>query len=255
MFGDGLSQSQITTRVARRQLLRLYPAVYAVGHTELPAAGRPLAAAWSAGTRGLLFDVAAAQLHGVRESDAAVWDVALPQSKRWTAPPGIRAHAVATLRPEDVTILDGVPVTTLARTVVDLAARHPTRVVEKVLDEMVVLQRYAQRALDALLARPYLRGTRQLREILKRHTPGTTITRTELEELLLELSASASADPRPTPGSPGSTWTPGGRARASSSSSTRRAFTPTDARSSATARRATTSSTRATCCCASPGAS
>ncbi|MBA2348558.1 MAG: type IV toxin-antitoxin system AbiEi family antitoxin domain-containing protein [Solirubrobacterales bacterium] len=187
LLASGLTPGQIVRRTRRGQLHVLYRGVYAVGHRELPRRGRALAAAWSAGPRGLLFDVAAAALHGVRESSAARWDIALPQERRWTGQRGIRAHAVSTLLPEDITTVDGVPVTTLPRTVVDLAARHPARTVEKVLNEMVALDVYDQRALDTLLDRPYLRGTKQLRAILGRQQAGTTVTKSELEELLIAL--------------------------------------------------------------------
>lgn len=180
LLASGLAPGQIIRRTRRGQLHVLYRGVYAVGHRELPRNGRALAAAWSAGPRGVLFDVAAAALHGVRESNTARWDIALPQRTAWTGQAGIRPHAVTTLLPEDITVVDGVPVTTLPRTVVDLAARHPARTVEKVLNEMVATDLYDQRPLDALLARPYLRGVKQLRAILGRQQAGTTITKSEL---------------------------------------------------------------------------
>ena len=37
------------------------------------------------------------------------------------APPGVRIHRVPSLHPDDVTVLDGIPVTTPSRTLVDLA--------------------------------------------------------------------------------------------------------------------------------------
>lgn len=213
MRADRISDTQIKLRLKRKQLHRLYVGVYAVGHRDLTRTGRALAAAWSAGPRGVLFDVAAAAQHGVRESNAARWDVARPQRNPWTGQAGIRPHAVSTLLPEDITAVDGVPVTTLSRTVVDLAARHPARTVEKVLNEMVAQQRYDRRALDAQLERRYLRGTRQLRAILAGQQAGTTVTKSELEELLV-LLCDTHGIPRPqmnawwpawksTPGGPG----------------------------------------------------
>jgi predicted transcriptional regulator of viral defense system len=196
LLARGVSGPQIRVRIGRQQLLPLYRGVYAVGHTELPSTGLALAAAWSAGPRGALCDVAAAERHGVRESNAAKWDVILPQRSLWRPQAGIRAHASATLRPEDVAVVDGVPVTTLARTVVDLAARHPARMVEKVLDELVVQQRYDHAALTTMLERPYLRGRTELRAILAAHEPGSTVTRSMLEERFLAL-CTAHALPRP----------------------------------------------------------
>ncbi len=47
--------------------------------------------------------------------------------------PGIRVHRVSTLRPEDVTVYDGIPVTTVARTLYDLARTAPAHEVESAL--------------------------------------------------------------------------------------------------------------------------
>ncbi len=184
---DGVSDTQIKLRLKRRLLLRLSTGVYAVGHRDLPRHGRAPAACLSAGPRAVLFDVAAASLLGVRESNSARWDIARPQASAWKGQPGIRPHANSTFLPEDITAVDGVPVTTVARTVVDLAARHPPRTVEKVLGEMIARDLYDQRALDAVLARPYLRGAKQLEHILGRQQAGTTVAKSELEELLLAL--------------------------------------------------------------------
>ena len=187
LLGAGLSARQVGHRLDRRRLHALYRGVYAVGHTRLGRSGRLLAAAWSAGPRGSLCDVAAASVHDLRRSNAARIDVILPQRAAWHGQAGIRAHASHTLRREDCMTVDGIPVTTIARTVVDLAAHHPPRLVERVLDEMVALEVYDQRSLDEQLGRLYVRGTRALAAILASHTPGTTVTRSELEELLLTL--------------------------------------------------------------------
>lgn len=183
----GLSSDQIGLRLARSRLLPLFRGVYAPGHAQLRLRGTLLAAVWSAGDDALLCDVAAAQLHELRASSAARVDVLRPRRAPWTPQAGVRAHITTTLRPEDRTEVDGIPVTTVARTVVDLAAGHPPRLVERVLDEMVALGIYDQRALDEQMARPFLRGARQLRALQGRHAAGSTVTKSALEELLVAL--------------------------------------------------------------------
>ena len=144
----------------------------------------------------MLFEASAAGLHDVRRSGVSAIHVVRPGRSPWRAPAGVRAYVSTTLRPQDCTTIDGIRVTTLARTVVDLAARRPPRVVERVLDEMVTLGVYDQRALDEQLERPFTRGTRQLAEILATHQAGSTGTKSELEELFLTVCA-AHGLPRP----------------------------------------------------------
>ncbi|MCW3010098.1 MAG: hypothetical protein JWO90_502 [Solirubrobacterales bacterium] len=192
----GLTSRRIALRLEHGLLVPLFRGVYAFGHAQLRGRGHLLAATWSGGSDAKLCDLAAAHLHDLRSSSAARVDVLRPRRAPWTPQPGVRAHISTTLRPQDVVVVDGIPVTSIARTVVDLAARHPARLVERVLDEMVALRVYDQMALDEQLRRPYVRGTRQLGAILRAHVPGTTATKLELEELLLGV-CDAHGLPRP----------------------------------------------------------
>jgi very-short-patch-repair endonuclease len=83
---------------------------------------------------------------------------------------GIRVHNVRTLHPEDVTVIDGIPVTSLHRTLLDHAeTTHPA-------DFARAFQRYDRsdrldtRAIDAVIARnPGRRGAKTLRKALDRY--------------------------------------------------------------------------------------
>jgi very-short-patch-repair endonuclease len=88
-------------------------------------------------------------------------------------------------------------VTTPARTILDLAATLQTRPLERLLDQAENARLTDVAALDALArAHPGHRGASKLREALDTHTPGTTLTRSELEERFLELCR-AHGLPRP----------------------------------------------------------
>jgi hypothetical protein len=54
--------------------------------------------------------------------------------------PGIRIHRCPSVRPDETTIHDGIPVTTTARTLLDLAATLPRRQLERALDQAEILQ-------------------------------------------------------------------------------------------------------------------
>ena len=65
--------------------------------------------------------------------------------------PGIDLHCVRRLDPRDVTALGGIPITTVARTLVDLCAVVPPRMVEKALEQSYVLQLIAPGAIEEAL--------------------------------------------------------------------------------------------------------
>ena len=99
---------------------------------------------------------------------------------------GIRLHRPRSLRPGDLTEHRGIPVTAVARTLIDLAAVLGDRSLERALDEAEYLKLLDRRDLDAALEHG-VRGATILRRILSRHEPGTTRTRSPLEEAFLLL--------------------------------------------------------------------
>jgi hypothetical protein len=110
--------------------------------------------------------------------------------KRWRVP-GVVVHP-APLHGERVRRY-GIVVTTPARTVVDLAdVVRRRRILERAIDEAEYLK------LDwrGAAPRPGRRGSGLLASVLAVHTPGSTRTRSELEEMFLALCDS-SGFPRP----------------------------------------------------------
>jgi very-short-patch-repair endonuclease len=128
-------------------------------------------------------------------SAAELWQLLPPGDKwpevtvdRWRRPhSGIRWHSTA-LREDEVTVVRGIPVTTVPRTLLDLAAVLDRRRVERAVNEAEV-RRYADPlSLPALLARhPRRRGTAALRSILGVGGIGAMVTRSELEERFLRF--------------------------------------------------------------------
>jgi very-short-patch-repair endonuclease len=96
-------------------------------------------------------------------------------------------HRVHPLPPDEVTRLREIPITTPARTLLDLAATLPARELEQAIALGERMYRGTQRRLVALVARyPRRAGTPRLRELLdgSRHP---ALSRSEAEERLLEL--------------------------------------------------------------------
>jgi hypothetical protein len=109
---------------------------------------------------------------------------------------GIQVHQ-AHLPADEITVHHGIPITTLTRTLFDLAAVLPERQLERALNEAEVLRRWDELSLDRLLQRyPRRKGTRAIRAVLHKRRQGATVTRSELEEQFLALVDSGGL-PRP----------------------------------------------------------
>jgi hypothetical protein len=77
----------------------------------------------------------------------------------------------------------------------DLAAALSGRALERLLDQAEITRLADVRSLDALArAHPGHRGARKLHNALHRHTAGTTLTRSDLEERFLALCDGAGID-------------------------------------------------------------
>jgi len=195
LLDAGLTSRMVQTRVARGQLLSLHRGVYAVGHAQLRPEGRWLAAVLATGPSAALSHRSAAALHGIRDSDA----LDLTTTRR-VAVRGVVIHRTTRLDVQDVTTLRGVRVTTIERTLVDLAAVLPATKVAKLLRETDRLGRLNAAVLHAALQRTNGRGgagRRALRAALEEHRRhATSLTLSELEDRFLSL-LDANDLPRP----------------------------------------------------------
>jgi hypothetical protein len=183
----GLSKSTIGDRVRAGRLHPVHRGVYAVGHGVLGIRGRWLAAVLACGPTAVLSHASAAALWELRGTAAAKIDVTV-RTAGGRSRPALRIHRPRTLHDEELTTRHGIPVTTPARTLLDLAATLTRRQLERALDQAEVLELLDARSLDAVArAHPNHHGTTSLSAALQAHHPGTTLTRSELEEAMLAL--------------------------------------------------------------------
>ncbi len=146
-----------------------------------------MAAALAAGPGALISHYPAAVLWELRPPREGPVDVTIPDRKARTRP-GIRTHR-ATLHPQDITRRHGIPVTSAARTVLDLAATHPLSDVERAVNEAHVQHRVSTHSLNEQFSRyPHHRGRTALHEA-QRIEPHHT--RSEAERLAVELIRAA----------------------------------------------------------------
>src|SRR5436190_1133161 len=116
----GFGEGAIKYRLKTGRLHRLYPGVYAVGHTVIGLKGRWMAAVLACGTGALLSHRSAGALLELRPSSRRSIDVTTPLRGR-SGHAGITLHRVRRLDPEDRAIHDAIPVTSVARALLDYA--------------------------------------------------------------------------------------------------------------------------------------
>ena len=116
------------------------------------------------------------------------YDVTTPHSKR--SRKTIRAHA-ARLHPEDRTVHDGIPITSVERTILDLAATLTKDQITYLIEEADRRQRLDINGLDRVIARRRrAAGVARLNAVLATYR-GTADTRSKLERQFRRLIAKA----------------------------------------------------------------
>lgn len=177
----GLTPKAIEVRLAARRLVRLHGGVYAVGHGSLTRQGEWLAAVLAAGPGAVLSHRGAAALHGLLPERGRRVDVT--SARRCATTNWIEPHRVKALPAVDVTHRDRIPVTTVARTLVDLAGVVEAGELERAVNEADVLRALDVREVVAALARTHGRrgpGHAALRAVLAVHH-GPVLLRSEQE--------------------------------------------------------------------------
>lgn len=190
LLGVGFSPAAVQRAVRAGRLHPRHRGVYAVGHPALSVEGRWLAAVLACGPGAVLSHRSAAALWDLRPSSRTTIEVTAPVHR--TSPAGVALRRTARLDPAEVTVRSGIPVTTVSRTLADLAAVVRTRDLERTLERAE-----AQQVLDVVtLLRSVAsrRGAVAVRRLLAAWEPART--RSELEVALLRL-VQRSGLPRP----------------------------------------------------------
>ena len=103
--------------------------------------------------------------------------------------PGV--HNVRRLHPDDRGILDRIPVTSVARTLIDIAEVVPPRQLARAIDEAERLGFFDLRAVELCKRSNGRRGVRALKEAIRRYRPAAPVTRSGLERRLVEICDAA----------------------------------------------------------------
>ncbi|MGH2914151.1 MAG: type IV toxin-antitoxin system AbiEi family antitoxin domain-containing protein [Solirubrobacteraceae bacterium] len=189
----GLTASAVHKRAAEGRLHRVHRGVYSLAPPKLLSwRGRYMAAVLAAGPGAVVSHGEAAALHGLCATSGRFGVAVTVPGCTARRRRGIEIHRSMTLTAADVTTVDGIPCTTVARTLLHLAAVVAQRQLERALDQAEVMRALDLRALDNQLARnPRAVGAAPLRAALALHRPDDAPAESELEAAFLDLCRAA----------------------------------------------------------------
>ena len=177
----GVGSRAIDHRLKCGRLHPLHRGVYTVGHRMITQRGRWMAAVLASGSGAVLSHRSAAALWGIRPTGRTSVELTTP--RRLHTRPGLHLHR-AVLPADEMTVHEGIPTSTPARTLLDLAAVVHGQALERALDEAEILRLTGpQMLLDRY---PRRRGAVRLRFVLLTSRSPTS-TRTELEDRFLRF--------------------------------------------------------------------
>jgi very-short-patch-repair endonuclease len=176
----GFGRNWIAHKVKIGWLHRVHTGVYAVGHPALTEHGKLMAAVLACGAGARLSHWRAARHWDLLERVPPIIDVVLIGNR--TGPRNVRTHRVKDLHPDDRTSRHGIPITTVPRTLLDLAAVADERQLRRAVNNAARGGWLNRRAIDDLLERhPHRRGIAAFRAVVADVTTQTRRTRSDFE--------------------------------------------------------------------------
>ena len=176
MLGAGLTRHEIEFRIGTGSLIPIHRGVFRVGHAAPSLEARYLAAVKACGNHSLLAGWAAAHLLGLLRRPPSLPEVLTPSQRR---PHGVLTRRARRTDLGDGTVWRGIPVTTVPRTLVDLAGVLAETDLSRAVHEADVRFQVTPDAVEEILARRHnWPGVRRLRRVLCGDVP-VTLSRLE----------------------------------------------------------------------------
>jgi hypothetical protein len=189
LLGLGFGRRAVEHRLTCGSLHQLYRGVYAVGWAGVAPRGRVVAAVLACGREAAASHHAAPLVWGLRASERRTVDVTAPRARH--GQPGIRLHRVRRLHPADRAVVDGIPVTSVARTLLDMGEVLQPHQLASLVTEAEARRLFDLGEIERTIKRnPGRRGIKPLRQLLAGYAE-PPITRSELERAFLRLCAAA----------------------------------------------------------------
>lgn len=179
----GIDRHTIQRWLADGRLHRVHDGVYAVGHVAPSIHGEYMAATLACGAGAMLSHRSAAYSAGLLRSVASPRPEVTVPTLSGRSRPGIVIHRVRALHDLDRTHVDGIPITTVPRILLDLAPATGLAELTRICHEAWVHHRVGPRQAEACIARnPTKKGAAKLRRAL-----GSDVTLSMLETRFLAL--------------------------------------------------------------------
>ena len=189
----GFSRRAIDARVERGVLVRVHPNVIAIAGTPETWHRKLMAAVLSVGRPAAASHRTAAELWGMTSRRGSSIEVVTRRWERVRRPP-FAVHESGDLVESDIVVVDGIPVTTAARTVVDLGANAPKWVVASCLDTGLRKRLLTVGQVYRFIGRVAKRGRRGvgvIRPLIEEREGWDAVTESELEDLFRRLVVGA----------------------------------------------------------------
>jgi hypothetical protein len=182
----GVRRGAIERRLGSGALVRLHRGVYAVGHAAIGESGRAMAAVLAAGPSAAVSHRSAAALLGLVARSPAV--VHVLTTRRSRSRRGLVIHRTRRLPASHVVLVNAIPCTSVARTIVEASVGAGKRDIERLIDSATARRILDEDALRAMAEQPVY-GCRAgtLRRVIGIHPAGSTIAVNDIEERFLAL--------------------------------------------------------------------
>jgi very-short-patch-repair endonuclease len=176
-------------RLQSGRWLAPYDGVYRIGGAPPSWKGDLLAACWAGGTRAVASHRSGAALWDLPGKRLDVAEITCPRWRR-AQHNGLVVHESRALSERDITVVDNIPVTTVERTIFDLATVCSRFTVDLAIDAALRQELTTVDELGTVLRRVGKRGrkgTRLLRNLLAERDASYTPTESEREQMLLRV--------------------------------------------------------------------
>jgi hypothetical protein len=176
-------------RLATGRWEPVHERVYRIVGTPLEWRGRVLAACWAGGTRAVASHRTGAELRGLPGGSIDPIEITCPRWRR-ARHDGLVVHESLAFPDDEIDTVDGIPTTTVNRTLFDLASIVKSSVldiaIENALRRGLTTVRELERTLVELgrRGRP---GTQQFRQAVELHQPVRAFTESDAEHRLLRI--------------------------------------------------------------------
>ena len=184
----GLSERQIVERIREHRWEPLHRDVYRIHGAPSSWEGSVLAACWAGGNRAVGSHRSAAAIHGLPGGRKDLIEIMCPRWRR-ARHDGLITHETKALASQDVVLVEGIPVTTPARTLFDLGGVCRRGLVEIALENALrrgLVDPAELGALVSRLSRSGRPGGPILRDLLAARRADQKPTESEMETLLMQ---------------------------------------------------------------------